>query len=198
MKIAHARFGLLFHAGLYILAVLAANATAETWIYLPLMQISVGTLFFGVTFTQRDRIHRYGRRAVYLTIALAAILNTFESLLLGIPARIIAASFLAIVLAELADTEVYQRQLARPWLARVAASNAVSIPIDATLFTFVAFAGVPEYPLLVLLAIIAGDVVLKAVVGLVVALWRPRDDGHALPLTDPQASSGPLAPPSSG
>ena len=48
---------------IYILAVLAANYTATWFIPLPIFgMVSVGTLIFGITFTQRDRVHRYGRR----------------------------------------------------------------------------------------------------------------------------------------
>lgn len=167
----------MFNAILYILATLAANYTADKFIALPFFGlISIGTLFFGFTFTQRDRVHRHGRRAVYLMIAVAAILNVVQSSLLGVPWRIILASFLAIILAELADTEVYQRFIERPWLARVAASNSVSIPIDTILFTLVAFAGVEGFPPITLAAIIFGDIVLKAVISMLAALWRSRAD----------------------
>jgi hypothetical protein len=55
------------HMSLYIAAVLAANYTATWFIPLPIFgMLSVGTLIFGITFTQRDRVHRYGRKAVKL------------------------------------------------------------------------------------------------------------------------------------
>lgn len=166
-------WALLAHAAVYVAATMAANYTAAWFIPLPLFGVvSVGTLFFGVTFTQRDRVHRYGRRAVYLMIAAAALLNTLESLFLGVPARIIIASMVAIVLAEAADTEVYQRLLQRSWLMRVAASNAVSIPLDTLLFSLIAFAGDPTAP--TLSQIIVGDLVLKAVISMVAALVRTR------------------------
>ena len=48
---------------IYIVAVLAANYTATWFIPLPIFgMVSVGTLIFGVTFTQRDRVHRPDRR----------------------------------------------------------------------------------------------------------------------------------------
>jgi queuosine precursor transporter len=163
----------MIDAAIYIIAVLAANYTAAWFIPLPIFGlVSVGTLFFGITFTQRDRVHRHGRRAVYLMIAVAAALNVLESALLDVPWRIILASFLAIILAETADTEVYQRLIRRPWLQRVAGSNAISIPIDSSLFTFVAFGGV--FPLMTLVQIIFGDVVLKTVIGLLSAVRRLR------------------------
>lgn len=165
----------MIDAALYIIAVLAANYTADWFIPLPIFGlVSVGTLFFGITFTQRDRVHRHGRKAVYLMIAVAAVLNVLQSALLDVPWRIVLASFLAIILAETADTEVYQRLIRRPWLQRVAGSNAISIPIDSSLFTFVAFGGV--FPLMTLVQIIFGDVVLKTCIGLLAALRRLRKD----------------------
>lgn len=156
---------------LYILATLSANVLATTFVTLPGgAMVAVGTLMFGATFTLRDRVHQRGRRTVYLMIAVAAIANVIMAALIGVPWRIIAASFLAIVLAESADTEVYQRLRSRSWWVRVAGSNAVSVPLDTVLFTCLAFAGV--FPPSVLFAIIIGDMLVKFIVGGIVALWR--------------------------
>lgn len=169
----HLPWALFFHAGLYILATLAANYTAAWFLPLPFFGvISVGTLFFGITFTQRDRVHHYGRPAVYATIAAAAVLNALESVFLGIPGRIIVASFTAIVLSEAADTEVYHRLLQRSWLVRVASSNAVSIPLDTCLFTLIAFAGDPNVPSF--WQIVGGDLILKGTISMAFALWRTQ------------------------
>jgi uncharacterized PurR-regulated membrane protein YhhQ (DUF165 family) len=164
---------------IYILAVLVANYTATWFIPLPIFGlVSVGTLVFGITFTQRDRVHRYGRKAVYLMIFVAAVGMVFESLFLGVAWRIITASFIAIILSETADTEVYHRLLRRPWMQRVIGSNLVSIPLDSVLFNVIAFAGVFEPGMLV--AIIFGEIVATFATGAVAALWRSRDDN--LPL----------------
>ncbi len=164
---------------IYIAAVLVANYTATWFIPLPIFgMVSVGTLVFGITFTQRDRVHRYGRKAVYLMIFIAAVGMVFESLFLDVPWRIITASFIAIILSETADTEVYHRLLRRPWMQRVIGSNLVSIPLDSVLFNVIAFAGVFEPGMLV--AIIFGEIVAKFATGVVAALWRSRDDN--LPL----------------
>ncbi len=161
-------------AAIYIAAVLVANATAVTFIPLPLFGlVSVGTLFFGVTFTQRDRVHRAGKRQVYTMLGVTAVLATLESFLLDVPWRIIVASSLAILLAEAADTEVYHRLRRHGWYARVAGSNAVSIPLDSIIFTVTAFAGV--FSVWTIVEIVWGDVVAKGAVGALAALWRgPR------------------------
>jgi len=161
----------MLDAVIYIAATLAANYMAAWFVPLPIFGlVSIGTLAFGVTFTERDRVHRFGRKAVYTMILVAAALNVLESVFLGVSGRVILASFTAIILAEAADTEVYQRLIGRPWIQRVAGSNAVSIPIDTVLFTCIAFAGV--FPTTMLISIIFGDMVLKAVISGLVAIRR--------------------------
>ena len=158
-------------AVLYVLAVLAANYTATWFFPLPVFgQVAVGTLIFGVVFTLRDRMHRNGRRYVYTVIGITAALMFAESMVLGVPMRIIIASLIAIVLSETTDTEVYQRFIKRTWYARVAISNAVSIPVDSIIFNVVAFAGVFSPAMLV--SIIFGEIVFKALASGGVALWK--------------------------
>jgi len=190
-------------AVIYILAVLAGNLTATAFIPFPVFgQVAVGTLIFGVTVTQRDRMHSEGGRSfVYRAIGVAAFLTmlllvsaayvwgfplaerlavsghewlagSMESLAQSGP-RVFVASFLAIVLAESADTEIYHRLRDRSWAVRVLHSNAVSIPLDSILFNLVAFAGIFEPFLLV--QIIFGEVVVKFAVGALYAL-APRKE----------------------
>ena len=161
----------------YVVCTLLANFTFDSFLRLPgYGLLSVGTLFFGVTFTQRDRVHGYGRGNVYRMILAAAGLNLLLSAFLGIPLRFLMAGFLAILIAEAADTEVYARLLQRSWPLRVLASNAVSIPLDSSIFTLLAFAGNPAFPPAVLVQIIFADILAKTVVGLLAAvrLWRPQ------------------------
>lgn len=169
----------MINAIIYCLAVWLANYTATLFIPFPVFgMVSVGTLIFGITFTQRDRVHRHGRGKVYLMIAVAAVGMVIESTLLGVPWRIIAASFMAIILSETADTEIYQKLLSRPWLQRVIGSNAVSIPLDSTIFNLVAFLGV--FKPLMLVQIIFGEIVVKTLTGALVALKKSRDTASAL------------------
>jgi uncharacterized PurR-regulated membrane protein YhhQ (DUF165 family) len=168
---------------LYIIAVLVANFTATWFVPLPFFGlVSVGTLVFGVTFTQRDRVHRFGRRPVYRMIGIAAVGMVLESLFLGVAWRIIAASFIAIVLSETVDTEVYHKLLRRSWMRRVIGSNLISIPLDSILFNLIAFGGVFKPGMLA--AIIFGEILAKFATGTVAALWRTPDDsaasGHAV------------------
>ncbi len=168
-----------FHAGIYVFAVLLANYTATWFIPLPLFgMVSVGTLVFGITFTQRGRVHRFGRRRVYQMILVAAVGMVLESIFLGVPWRIIAASFIAIVLSETADTEIYHKLLRLSWMKRVIGSNLISIPLDSILFNGIAFLGVFEPGILV--AITFGEIVTKFATGSLAALWRTRSDRNKL------------------
>lgn len=159
---------------IYIIAVLAANYTATWFMPLPIFgMVSVGTLVFGITFTQRDRVHRYGRKAVYLMIFIAAIGMVFESMFLTVEWRIITASFIAIVLSETADTEIYQKLIKKSWMHRVIGSNLISIPLDSILFNIIAFLGVFKPTMLI--AIIFGEIVAKFATGFIAALWRTKE-----------------------
>ena len=162
-------------AVIYVVAVLVANLTATWFIPLPVFgQVAVGTFIFGFTFTQRDRMHRKGRKFVYSVISVAALLSALLSLAGQISARIIVASVIAILIAETADTEIYQRLLAQSWWHRVLKSNAVSIPLDSLFFNIVAFLDVLEPSMLV--SLIVGEIVVKFAVGALTAIWRGKQE----------------------
>ena len=167
----------MISAYIYIIAVLVANYTATWFIPLPIFgKVAVGTLVFGVTFDQRDRLHHYkGRKAVYVTIAITAFLAVLESYFLGVSGRVILASLLAIFIAEAVDTEIYQNAIQRPWLERVIRSNAVSIPLDTIIFNCIAFIRV--FSKIELISIIFGEIVIKSLVAGVVAFWKVKDNG---------------------
>lgn len=156
---------------IYILAVLSANYTAIWFIPLPIFGIvALGTLLFGVTFTARDYVHQLGRPKVYVMISIAVMSSAGLAWIGATPWRVVIASAIAIGLSETVDTEVYQKLLGRAWLARVSGSNLVSIPLDTVLFNLLAFGGVFTGP--VLISIMVGEVVIKFLVGSIVAIGR--------------------------
>jgi len=169
----------------YVGCTILANFTFDS--FLPLgdfFLVNVGTFFFGVTFTQRDRLHRFGRGVVYRVILLAAGANVLAALAVGTPLRYVAVSFVAIVVSEAADTEVYHRMLRFRWIARVAGSNAVSAPLDTVLFTTLAFAGAPFATAAWMTQVIVTDVLVKYAASMVAAItvlsrpaWVPRPPG---------------------
>jgi len=132
--------------------------------------MDAGTLVYPFTFTLRDLVHKVAGKQVARALILgAAAINLFMAglfwLVDRLPAlpgvgpqtdmfgdvlspvwRIVFASILAEVVAELIDTEAYSRWVARfgerrQW-GRVLVSNAVAVPIDSAIFVLAAFAGV--------------------------------------------------------
>ena len=128
--------------------------------------IDAGTFIYPLTFTIRDLVHKQlGKKVARTVIFLAAGINIFMAAffqfaawlpqdpawglgrefasILGPVWRIVIASIIAEVIAELIDTEVYHFWVSRitrrhQW-ARVLVSNAVSIPIDSLIFCWLAF-----------------------------------------------------------
>lgn len=200
LRYAGRRAGLLAAGLVYVAATLLANFTLDSFIPLgDFFLVNVGTLFFGMTFTQRDRLHRYGRRVVYGMILLAATANVLLAASLGTPLRFVVVSFVTILLAEAADTEVYQRLLERRWLVRVASSNAVSAPLDTVLFTLLAFWGQPYATAGWMTQVIVTDVLVKYLAGMLAAfgmlallrsVWPQARMGDVPPLADPASSTG--------
>jgi len=110
-----------------------------------------------------------GRRAARTLVVTAAVVNLFMAVylqwvarvpshesyplgdefraVLGPLWRIVVASIIAEVISELLDTEVYhwfvRRVTTRFQWARVAVSNAVSIPVDNAIFAIGAFGSLP-------------------------------------------------------
>ena len=183
------RFIMKYHhsAFIYIAATLIANYTASLFVPIPYIgQFAVGTLFFGVTFTQRDRVHKWGKKYVYQMIFLAAVLNVLMCLILNVPPRIIAASFLAIIIAESVDTEIFAALHRRSWFVRALSSNAVSIPIDTLIFTMIAFWGDLSTPEII--GLLIGDSLVKYIISFLVALWKEKDNNSSTWVED--ASEG--------
>ena len=139
--------------------------------------VDMGTFIYPITFTLRDVVHKLlGKRAARALIVTAAAVNLFMALYLQWAARfptdasyplgeefsavlaplwrITIASIIAEVVSELIDTEVYhwfiRRVTTRHQWARVAVSNAVSVPIDNVIFAIGAFGAIPflgDHPL---------------------------------------------------
>jgi hypothetical protein len=132
--------------------------------------VDMGTWIYPITFTVRDVVHKaLGKRAARTMVVTAAVVNLFMafylqwvaaqpsdasyplgdefSAVLGPLWRIVIASIVAEVVSELLDTEVYhwfvRRVTTRHQWARVAVSNAVSVPVDNVLFAVGAFGALP-------------------------------------------------------
>lgn len=180
----------------YIAAQMIADVTSLKIVLVAGLSFDAGTLIYPFTFTLRDLVHKAGGIvAARLVIVSAAAINllmaaffALTSALPGDPSvgpqeafamvlnpvwRIVIASIVAEVIAELIDSEVYRRweqRFGERWQwGRVLSSNAVSVPLDSAAFVLLAFAG--TMPTETLWAIFAANVLIKGAVTLVSLPW---------------------------
>ncbi len=176
----------------YIAAQLMADITSLKIIVLGGLSMDAGTFVYPLTFTLRDLVHKtLGITAARALIITAAVINLIMAGLFWLVAqlpgdpqvgpqlefaavlapvwRIVIASIIAEVVAELIDTEAYrmwvERHGQRHQWARVLVSNGVSVPIDSVIFAFIAFYG--AMPLGVVFGIILSNILVKGATTLV-------------------------------
>ncbi len=156
------------------------------------LSFDAGTFIYPITFTLRDLAHKVlGIKGVRILIVSAAVINLFMAVffwfiggltpdtvagssdawgkVLAPVWRITLASIAAELVSELLDTEAYRIWIERitrryQWM-RVLVSNAISIPVDSFLFSFLAFYGV--MPISSVLGIFYANVIIKGLVTLV-------------------------------
>lgn len=156
--------------GAYVGAQVIADVTSLKIGDVAGQSVDMGTFVYPITFTLRDVVHKaLGKRAARALIVTAAVVNLFMAFYLQWAAkaptadayplgaefeavlaplwRITIASIVAEVVSELVDTEVYhwfvRRVTTRHQWARVAVSNAVSVPLDNVIFAVGAFGALP-------------------------------------------------------
>lgn len=152
----------------YAIIAVASDIFANKMVTVAGLTLAGGTMLVPFSFTIRDLMHRClgyenTKRVVWVTallnLAVAVLLVVLDVLPAAIPEmaepwhmvmgaswRVIVASFIAQLVSDLADTQVFEwftRKMGdkRTWL-RVAASNLVSVPLDTVLFSVIAFWGV--------------------------------------------------------
>lgn len=172
----------------YIAAQMLADIASLRIVLLAGMSIDAGTFIYPLTFTLRDLVHKTaGVKAARVLILTAAGINIvmagFFWLVARLPAdlqvgpqlefgavlspvwRIVFASIVAEVLAEMIDTEAYrfwvERVTRRYQWARVLVSNALSVPLDSLVFAWLAFGGV--YAGAVVWSIVLSNLIVKGI-----------------------------------
>jgi len=176
----------------YVAAQMLADVTSLKIAKVGGFSIDAGTFVYPLTFTLRDLVHKtVGAAGARLLIVTAAAINLIMALLFAFTAalppdpswplqdayaavlapvwRIVIASILAEVMAELIDTEVYrlwvERVTRRYQWARVLTSNSISVPLDSLVFCWLAFGGV--LPNAVVWSIVVSNVLVKGATTLV-------------------------------
>lgn len=176
----------------YIAAQILSDITSLKIVSFFGLSMDAGTLIYPFTFTLRDLAHKVvGRRGARMLILSAAVINLLMAGLFWLVSqfpydpsvgpqpewdsvlspvwRIVLASILAEVFAELTDTEIYHLWVTRvtqrfQWL-RVLTSNAVSVPLDSLIFVWTAFGGV--YDNSTVWEIVMANILLKGIVTLI-------------------------------
>lgn len=159
---------LIATTGIYLASTLIANVASLRIVEVFGWSLDAGTFIYPITFTLRDVIHKIaGRSAARAAIFTGAFINLMMAgyfwwvanltpdmnvgeqaewvKVLGPQWRIVIASIIAMIIAELIDTAVYSKWVKKfghkyQW-GRVLSSNGVSSPIDSLVFSFIAFYG---------------------------------------------------------
>jgi uncharacterized integral membrane protein (TIGR00697 family) len=176
----------------YVAAQMMADIASLRIVTLFGLSVDAGTLVYPFTFTLRDLVHKVaGIKAARVLIITAAIINLVMAGIFWVASilppdmavgpqlefgqvlspvwRIVFASIVAEVLSELIDTEGYKLWVEKvtkrfQWM-RVLVSNAVSVPIDSMIFSWLAFGGV--LPGAVVWSIVLANILFKGAVTLI-------------------------------
>jgi uncharacterized integral membrane protein (TIGR00697 family) len=150
----------------YIAAQMLSDIMSLKIAYVAAFSVDAGTFIYPFTFTLRDLVHKLlGKRHARLIVVTAGVINLVMAGGLALAAwlppdptwplqeafaavlapawRIVIASIVAEVAAELIDTEMYslwvQHVTRRVQWSRVLVSNTVSVPVDSLIFSWLAF-----------------------------------------------------------
>lgn len=175
----------------YVGVSIIANVMSVRVVTILGFSIDAGTLVYPFAFTLRDVVHKVGGRSIArATVLSAAAMNVVLALALwagsSLPAdlavgpqrefgevlvgtwRIVVASIVAQVIAEMIDTEIYSAFVNRfgtkYQFGRVLTSNAVSVPVDSVVFSVIAFAN--DLPRSVIISIIWANILIKGATSL--------------------------------
>ena len=175
----------------YISLIIFSNLGSLRILNIAGLSVDGGALLYPFTFTMRDLLHKKtGAQITRFTIWLAAGINILlfafvwmvgalpadptvgaqaeYSLVLAPGLRLVAASVVAMTIAELIDTVVYsavRRKYGtrKQWL-RVILSNTISVPIDTAVFLLIAYTGLYDFSVLV--GMFLSNLIIKYVVSL--------------------------------
>jgi uncharacterized integral membrane protein (TIGR00697 family) len=183
-------------SSLYVAAQMLADIASLRILSIGGFSVDGGTLVYPFTFTLRDMVHKVAgigvARTLIVTAAIVNLMMAIVFLVVGqLPAdmqvgpqlefiavlspvwRIVAASIIAEVIAELIDGETYQAWVNRfgqkmQW-TRVLSSNAISVPLDSIIFSLIAFGGVLPWP--VVWSIAFSNIIIKSLVTIISMPW---------------------------
>lgn len=159
----------------YIAAILLANlvtAAIEPFALGPFI-IPAGSLIVGFTFVLRDYVQMlHGRTGAYKAIATATALSIFLSLGVGDLFVVTAASALAFLASETADTEVFTRYRGK-LSSRILVSGLLGGAIDSGLFVIIGLSPLTS-------GILPWEAIPAAIIGQMATKWAMQGAAAAV------------------
>ena len=182
---------LLSFSIIYVVIGMLSNISSLRIVEVLGISMDAGTLLYPLTFTLRDLIHKKSDKKtaihiVYIGVVMNLLMFIVFFIVSKLPAdmlvgdqkefgqvlvaswRIIIASIVAMFIAEIADSQIYQwyaDKFKKYQFMRVLTSNFISVPLDSIIVTLIAFYGV--MPNSVLISITLVNIAIKYIITLV-------------------------------
>ena len=182
---------LLSFSTIYVVIGMLSNISSLRIIKVLGISMDAGTLLYPLTFTLRDLIHKKSDKKtaihiVYIGVVMNLLMFIVFFIVSKLPAdmlvgdqkefgqvlvaswRIIIASIVAMFIAEIADSQIYEwyaDKFKKYQFMRVLTSNFISVPLDSIIVTLIAFYGV--MPNSVLISITLVNIAIKYIITLV-------------------------------
>ncbi len=182
---------LLSFSIIYVVIGMLSNISSLRIVEVLGISMDAGTLLYPLTFTLRDLIHKKSDKKtalhiVYIGVVMNLLMFIVFFIVSKLPAdmlvgeqkefgqvlvaswRIIIASIVAMFIAEIADSQIYQwyaDKFKKYQFMRVLTSNFISVPLDSIIVTLIAFYGV--MPTSVLVSITIVNIAIKYIITLI-------------------------------
>lgn len=182
---------LLSFSIIYVVIGMLSNISSLRIVEVLGISMDAGTLLYPLTFTLRDLIHKKSDKKtalhiVYIGVVMNLLMFIVFFIVSKLPAdiivgeqkefgqvlvgswRIIIASIVAMFIAEIADSQIYQwyaYKFKKYQFMRVLTSNFISVPLDSIIVTLIAFYGV--MPNSVLISITLVNIAIKYIITLI-------------------------------
>jgi queuosine precursor transporter len=182
---------LLSFSIIYVVIGMLSNISSLRIVQILGISMDAGTLLYPLTFTLRDLIHKKSDKKtaihiVYIGVVMNLLMFIVFFIVSKLPAdmlvgeqkefgqvlvgswRIIIASIVAMFIAEIADSQIYQwyaDKFKKYQFMRVLTSNFISVPLDSAIVTLIAFYGVMPNSVLVSITIV--NIAIKYIITLI-------------------------------
>lgn len=182
---------LLSFSIIYVVIGMLSNISSLRIVQILGISMDAGTLLYPLTFTLRDLIHKKSDKKtaihiVYIGVVMNLLMFIVFFIVSKLPAdmlvgdqkefgqvlvaswRIIIASTVAMFLAEIVDSNIYQwytDKFKKYQFMRIITSNFISVPLDSIIVTLISFYGV--MPNSVLISITLVNIAIKYIITLI-------------------------------